>query len=149
MNLYNHYGRFSKRACKIIIELWKEGADLGYVTLANGKTFPADITWHDDCFELAGFFYTYDLRAPNAPSQDIVKIEKLDLVATRYREKHLMPSYWEMYYTVGITSYAKPEFRTWLGKDDDIERLHNGFVFKTHDECQAFCNMINRKAGLR
>lgn len=34
MNLYNHYGRFSKRACKIIIELWKEGADLGFVTLA-------------------------------------------------------------------------------------------------------------------
>lgn len=128
MNLYNHYGRFSKRACKIIIELWKEGVDLGSVTLANGKTFPADITWHEDCFELAGFFYTNNLRAPNAPNQDIVRIEKADLVAMRYREKHLMPAYLEMYYTVEITSCAKVGFCTWLGKDDDIERLHNGFV---------------------
>lgn len=54
MNLYNHYGRFSKRACKIIIELWKEGVDLGSVTLANGKTFPADITWRTTYSTLFG-----------------------------------------------------------------------------------------------
>ena len=149
MNLYNHYGRFSKRACKIIIELWKEGVDLGTVTLANGKTFPADITWHDDCFELAGFFYTYSLRAPNAPSQDIVKIEKLDLVAKRYRETYQKPADWAIYYTVQIAAYAVPQQLTWLGSEQDLAKLHSGFVFNTYDECKAFCNMINRKAGLR
>ena len=149
MNLYNHYGRFSKRACKIIIELWKEGADLGFVTLANGKTFPADITWYGKYFELAGFIYMDNLRAPYAREQDIVKIEKLDLVAKRYRETYQKPANWAIYYTVQIEDCCVPQQRTWTNSEQDFEKLHNGFVFNTYDECKAFCNMINRKAGLR